>query len=100
MDNVNKSESSYKDEFKHGVDLFERSFNAYQTSKLDNQKLVFKDVMDKASHVMDETAPQCLSPSGQKQLDSLKQHYASFMQHPDSQIAKKIQQDINSLKNT
>jgi len=100
MDNINDSNPSYMDEFKHSVDLFERSFKAYQDSKLDNQKLVFKDVMDRASHVMQETAPKCLSPSGQKQLDTLQKHYHDFIAHPNSQVSKAIQNDINSLKNT
>lgn len=100
MDNVNNPNPSYMDEFKHSVDLFERSFKAYQESKLENQKLVFKDVMDRASHVMNETAPKCLSPSGQKQLDTLHKHYQDFIAHPNSQISKAIQNDINSLKNT
>jgi len=100
MDNINNPNPSYMDEFKQSVDLFERSLQAYQESKLDNQKLVFKDVMDRASHVMYETAPKCLSPSGQKQLDTMQKHYHDFIAHPDSQISKKLQNDINSLKNT
>jgi hypothetical protein len=100
MDNSNNQIPSYKDEFKHSVDLFERSFQAYQDSKMDNQKLVFKDVMDRASNVMEETAPKCLSASGQKKLQTLQEHYQAFLTNPNSQISQAIQNDINNLKNT
>lgn len=101
MDTVNPHEKtpSYKEEFSHSVDLFERSFHAYQDSKMDNQKLVFKDVMDKATKVMDETAPKCLSSSEKKELESLKKHYEDFLSHPESQISSSLQKDINKLKN-
>ena len=101
MDPVNPSSKtpSYKDEFAHSVDLFERSFHAYQDSKMDNQKLVFKDVMEKATKVMDQTAPKCLSDSEKKDLETLKKHYQDFMSHPESSVSASLQKDINNLKN-
>ena len=91
---------TYKDEFKHGVDLFERSFKAYQNSHMDNQKQAFVEIMGKASHVMDETAPMVLNSSGQAQLSKLRKDYQDFISNPSSELMKSIQDDLNELKNT
>ena len=102
MDKIDGSSPTptYKDEFKHSVDLFERSLNAYQTSKMDNQKQAFVEIMGKASHVMDETAPMVLNKSGQDHLSTLKKHYQDFITNPSSDMMNALQKDINELKNT
>ena len=89
---------SYHDEFKKSVDLFEQSLQAYQKADGPNIQAKFKEVMDKTSHIMDETAPQFLSDFGQKKLQTLQSDYKSFSQSASSEIMKKLQSDINSLK--
>lgn len=98
MTSGNSPVPSYKDEFKHGVNLFERSLDAYKKSTNDNQKAAFKEVMDKASHVMDETAPLCLNSSGQQKYKQLMDDYRNFSQNASSEMMKKLQGDINALK--
>lgn len=90
---------SYREEFKHGIDLFERSLQEYQKSNMENQKAKFQEVMGEATHVMDETAPQFLDASDQKQVSQLKNDFQAFLNNPSSEAMKKLQSDINSLKN-
>ena len=90
---------SYKEEFRHSIDLFERSLQAHEQSKMENQKAAFRSVMEKASHVMSETAPQVLSASDQQQVTKLQADYKAFSQNPSSEMMKKLQSDINNLKN-
>lgn len=90
---------SYKDEFQQSVSLFERSLQAYQDSKIENQKTKFQEVMKEATHIMDETAPQFLDDSDQQQVAQLKADFQAFSKNPSSEIMKKLQNDLNSLKN-
>jgi molecular chaperone DnaK (HSP70) len=90
---------SYKEEFQHSVDLFERSLHGYQQSQMDNQKTKFQEVMNEATHVMSETSPQFLDDSDQKQVKQLQKDFQAFMNNPSSDIMKKLQSDINTLKN-
>lgn len=101
MSNISGSDPvpSYREEFKHSVDLFERSLQAYSESKMENQKAAFKSVMDKASHVMDETAPQYLTAADQELVKQLQKDFKDFSKNASSEMMKKLQSDINTLKN-
>jgi molecular chaperone DnaK (HSP70) len=90
---------SYREEFQHGMDLFERSLQAYSQSNMENQKAKFKEVMAKASHIMSETAPEYLKPEDQQQLAKLQEDFKAFSKNSSSEMMKKLQNDINNLKN-
>lgn len=90
---------SYRDEFIHSIDLFERGLQGYGQSNIENQKAKFKEVMDRASHVMRETAPQCLNSTDQEQVKQLQEDFQAFSKNASSEMMKKLQNDINILKN-
>lgn len=90
---------SYKQEFEHSVDLFQRTLKEYGKSKSENQKAAFKQVMEKASHVMSETAPQYLKGTDKELVTKLQADYRAFCQNPSSEMLTKLQSDINALKN-
>jgi hypothetical protein len=100
MSQVNNSSPppSYHDEFKRSVDLFEQSLQQYQKADGANIQAKFKEVMDKTSRIMDQTAPEFLSDFGQKKLQTLQSDYKNFSQNSSSAMMKKLQTDINSLK--
>jgi len=90
---------SYREEFKHSVDLFERSLQAYKQSNMDNQKTKFQEVMGEASHIMSETSPQFMNSGDLQDVAKLQTDFREFLKNPSSDVMKRLQQDINNLKN-
>jgi hypothetical protein len=90
---------SYREEFQHGLDLFERSLHEYQKSNMNLQKEAFKKVMAEATHVMNETAPEVLKGADQDYLTHLQEDFNAFNKQASPAVMKKLQEDINKLKN-
>lgn len=93
-------QATYKNEFARGVKLFEESLNAYETTSDDQiaKKAKFKDVMDKALNIMNQSARGFLSPSGQKEETHLEKDYQSYIAEQTPDNAEKLKKDINHLK--
>lgn len=87
----------YKQEFERGANLFQKSFAEYQNSD-GPQKDLFKDVMDKALQVMNETAKYCLSKRKQAQEMQLEKDYQNYIASGSSESSEKVKQDIDRLQ--
>lgn len=90
----------YKKEFLHGVDLFKRSLIEYEKTDDENKKIKFKDVMDKALQVMNETAKLCLGKKALQQEKLFEKDYQNFITNGSSESLEKLNQDINKLEQT
>ena len=89
----------YEQEYKHGADLFKRALDQYGKSDNPYQQAEFKDVMDKAMQVLNETASELMRKELQKQNDRIANDYASFQKDPtDKEAAEKLNQDLEKAK--
>lgn len=97
-DPVSGNQHIYKQEFIQGATLFEQSLTQYQNSSIPAQKEAFKDVMQKAMVVMNETAKLCLSKEAQKKETQLNTAFENFQTSDDPSTIKNLSQSIDSLK--
>jgi len=88
----------YKHDFERSVDLFQSSLQEYEKAKEFNKKKKFKDVMDKALQIMNETASACLSKKSITEKDQLQKDYQNFLQHDTPNTLKRLNDDLDQLK--
>lgn len=88
----------YKQEFLEGANLFQQSLEQYQNSNIPAQKEAFKDVMQKAMQVMNETARLCLSKEAQKKEANVNVEFQKFQSSDSPQNIMDLSKSINSLK--
>ena len=94
-----REKKMYEQEYKHSADLFKRALDQY--SKADNpyQQAEFKDVMDKAMQVLNETAQELMRQELQKQNDQIAKDYATFQNFPtDPDTKEKLTRDLDKAK--
>lgn len=93
-------QATYRNEFARGVKLFEESLTEYQKTSDDEaaKKAKFKDVMDKALKIMNESARGFLNESGKKEEAKLEKDYQSFLAQGNSENYNKLNSDIRHLK--
>ncbi|HSW87115.1 MAG TPA: hypothetical protein VLG49_06420 [Rhabdochlamydiaceae bacterium] len=90
--------ATYKQEFARSVDLFQKSLQEYEKTEEFHKKAKFKDVMDKALQIMNETAKACLSKKAQSEKTQLEKDYQNFIQHDNPETYDKLNEDIDHLK--
>lgn len=89
----------YEQEYKHSADLFQRALNQYSKSDNMYQQSEFKDVMDKAMQVLNETASELMRKELQKQNAQIAKDYATFQQFPkDPDTQEKLNSDLEKAK--
>jgi hypothetical protein len=85
----------YKDEYQHGVDLFQRALTEYKTADEVHKKEAFRHVMDKALQVLNETA------QGMKRQDLLEQNqkiatdFQTYQHNPSTEAEQQLKQDLD-----
>lgn len=89
----------YEQEYRHGADLFQRALDQYGHSDNPYQKAEFKDVMDKAMNVLNETAHGLLRKELEDQNQVIAKDYANFQKFPDDpDTIKKLNDDLDQAK--
>jgi hypothetical protein len=89
----------YEQEFKHGADLFKNALAQYEKSNNPNQKAEFKDVMDKAMNVLNESAHGLMRKELEAQTQKIAQDYATFQKFSgDPNTINKLNQDLDDAK--
>ncbi|MES2272803.1 MAG: hypothetical protein V4487_01245 [Chlamydiota bacterium] len=89
----------YEQEYKHGADLFKRALDEYKKSDNIYQQKEFKDVMDKAMQVMNETARELMRQELLKQNQQISKDYTAFQDKPtDQTLQNKLGQDLEKAK--
>lgn len=82
----------YKEEYHHGVDLFKRALNEYSAADEVHKKDAFREVMDRALQVLNDTA------RGLKRTDLLAQN-SKIREDFDSYQASQKDTEKNQLVN-
>lgn len=91
----------YEQEYKHGADLFERALDQYEKSDSSFQKAEFKDVMDKAMGVMNDSAQGLIRKDLESQNQKIAKDYETFQKYPgDQDASKRLHQDLDGAKHT
>ena len=94
-----REQKMYEQEYKHGADLFKRALDQYSKSDNPNQQAEFKDVMDKAMQVLNETAKELMRNELFKQNEKISQDYATFQKSPsDPDTQSKLEKDLDKAK--
>lgn len=89
----------YEQEYKHSADLFKRALEQYGKAENPYQQNEFKDVMDKAMQVLNETAQELMRQELQKQNSQIAKDYANFQQSPkDPDTINKLNRDLDKAK--
>ncbi|MBS0624879.1 MAG: hypothetical protein JSS32_02375 [Verrucomicrobia bacterium] len=88
----------YELEYKHGADLFKRALDDY--SKSDNifQKAEFKDVMQQAMQVLNDTAAELKRQELLKQNQAIQKDFAAFQDKDDDASISKLSKDLDKAK--
>lgn len=89
----------YEEEYKHSADLFKRALDQYNKSENPYQKAEFKDVMDQAMQVLNETASGLMRKELKDQNQHIAQDYANFQKYPgDPDTLNKLSSDLDKAK--
>lgn len=89
---------TYKQEFETGLELFRNSLLQYSKATEPHQKDAFKQVMQKALAIMNQSAKASLGPSVQNMQHQLEVDFQNFLSHEDSESRQKLLSDIQDLK--
>ena len=94
-----REKKMYEQEYKHSADLFKRALDQYTKSDNPYQKAEFKDVMDKAMNVLNETASELMRKELKAQNDAISKDYATFQKYPeDPDTLDKLNKDLDKAK--
>lgn len=94
-----REKKMYEQEYKHGADLFKRALDQYTKSENPYQQAQFKDVMDKAMNVLNETASELMRKELKTQNEAIAKDYATFQKYPDDpDTLAKLNKDLDKAK--
>ncbi len=92
-------EKQYEQEYKHSADLFKRALDQYNKSDNPYQKAEFKDVMDKAMNVLNETAQALMRKELEEQNEKIEKDYQTFQKFPgDPDTIDQLNADLDQAK--
>lgn len=89
----------YEQEYGHSVDLFQRALDEYNKSDNPYQKAEFKDVMDQAKEILNQTAHSLMRKELEEQSAKIAKDYATFEKYPgDPDTIDKLRKDLDQAK--
>lgn len=86
----------FRQECTQGVELFQKSLKAYQKTEDASQREEYKQVMDEAMKLIQQTAAQCLGKELEK--SELQKDYNQFMEKPSEANLGKLNGDLEQIK--
>jgi hypothetical protein len=87
----------YMQEYKHAADLFERALKEAQKSDNPYQKEAFKQVMDKAMHVLEETAGELAKGKLLDHNKKIAEDFAAYRNDPEKSFDQLVR-DLEKAK--
>ena len=106
MPNISSSQPTpedikrYQNDYQKSFELFNKSFDNYIQPNIEtHKKEMFKQVMDEALKVMNETACVALKNERDREKEAqLNSDYHTFVKDPSAENKDKIQQDLEEMK--
>ncbi len=89
---------SYREEYLHGVDLFQRALTEYKTADEVHKKEAFRQVMDKALQVLNETAQGMKRQDLVQQNQKIAQDFQDYQHHPSTEAEDALHQDLTKAQ--
>ncbi len=93
-----RDKKMYEQEFKHAATLFQQALDSYAKSDNPYQKQEFKEVMDKAMRVLNETAQELTRKELLNQNVKIANDYATYQQDSSTSAQAKLQSDLEKAK--
>lgn len=90
---------AYEMEYKHGLDLFQRALGEYNKAEEIHKKDAFREVMDRALKVMNETAQGLMRDDLKTQNEKIASDYQAFKDKGEHSAESALEQDLNEAKN-
>lgn len=88
----------YETEYKHGADLFQRALTEHAKSDNIYQQEEFKEVMEKAMRVLNETASELKKKDLLKQNQKIEQDYANYRDTGSLDAKDRLNNDLEKAK--
>lgn len=88
----------YEQEYRRGVDLFQRALKEYSTADEDHKKDAFREVMDRAMQVLNETARELKRTDLMAQNQKIEQSFEGLQSNETD--ASKLAQNLKDAKKT
>jgi hypothetical protein len=89
----------YKNEYVQGAQLFQKALQQYTKSDNPFQREEFRQVMDQAMNVLNETARELKTDSLKTQNEKIAKDYTAFMNQPaDETKVNALNQDLEKAK--
>ena len=88
----------YEQEYKQGVDLFQRSLGEYEKADEMYKKEAFKDVMTQAMQILNETARELKRTDLSTQNKKISQDFMAYQDHESDAAKNQLLQDLSQAK--
>jgi hypothetical protein len=88
----------YEQEYRHGVDLFQRALSEYSKADEIHKKEAFREVMDRAMQVLNETARELKRSDLMEQNQKIAQSFEGFQSNDAD--ASKLAKNLKDAKKT
>ncbi len=89
---------AYRHEYKQGVDLFQRALKEYSTADEVHKKEAFKNVMENALQVLNDSARGMKRPDLLQKNQQIAKDFQNFQDSESPQTQKKLTQDLNQAQ--
>lgn len=93
-----KERKEFEQEYRTSVDLFQKALNQSVKSQNPYQKQQFKEVMQSAMHVLNETARELKNAHLTQQTQQIAKDYQAYQSHPSGIAQQKLNQDLDHAK--
>ena len=90
----------YEQEYRRGVDLFQRALDQYSQADEIHKKDAFREVMDRALQVLNETARELKRTDLMSQNKKISQDLESYQQNDVEPSKNQLARDLNQAKKT
>lgn len=88
----------YQEEYKHGVDLFQRAINGYAQADEPHKKEAFRDVMDRAMQVLNETAKGLKDQELLEKNSQIQQDLQTYQATQNAQAKAQLEADLHDAE--
>jgi len=89
----------YEQEYKNGAKLFQETLDDYAHANSKYQKQAFKNVMDKALDVLNQSARALNEDKLLQQNAKIQKDYETFKQQDTPEAQQKLNDDLSQAKN-
>jgi hypothetical protein len=90
--------AKYQEQYKHGVDLFQRALDEYQQAEEVHKKDAFRKVMDKALQALNDTARGMRRQDLLEKNSQIKEDFLVFQKAPSHEAKSQLESDLKNAE--